>query len=148
MVKITRRVTVNAPVEEVFAYLTDPSNLLEIWPSLLEVTDVQQLSEVIGSSYRWVYKMAGMRFRGKSEVVEYVANEAVTVKDSGEGKLEAVRRSTFEPANGGTKLTWETEYRIPIPLLGRLAEAVIVKLTENEADAWNSNLKAGLETCE
>ena len=129
----------------IITYLADPSNLPEIWPSLLEVTDVQLLPEGAGSNYRWVYKMAGMRFKGRTEIIEYVTNKILTWKDSGEGKLESVRRCTFEPTSNGAKVTWEIEYTIPIPVLGKLAEKVIMKLNENEADIFAANLKARME---
>jgi hypothetical protein len=34
---------------------------------------------------------------------------------------------------------------VPIPLIGKLAEAFIVKLNENEAETLLSNLKARME---
>ena len=145
MAKVVRSVTINAPVEKVFNYLTDPLNLLEIWPSLVEVSEVQQTPEGVGSTYRWVYKLAGIRFEGKAEFVEYVANKRVVTKATG-GGMEATHTSTYEDANGSTKFTSESVYTIPIPVLGKVAEAVVVKLNENEADVFMANLKARLET--
>jgi hypothetical protein len=37
------------------------------------------------------------------------------------------------------------EYTVPIPLLGKLAEAFIRRLNENEMDVVLSNLKARME---
>ena len=145
MAKIVRSVNISAPVEKVFEYMDDPSNMLEIWPSLLEVTDVQQTPEGVGSSNRWVYKLAGIRLKGKTEVVEYIVNERIVTKASG-GGTKATYTYTFESADGGTKLTCEVEYTIPIPVLGKLAEAFVVKLNENEADVFMANLKARMET--
>jgi len=143
MAKVERTIHINAPVEKVFGYLADPTNLPEIWPSLIEVKDVKQTPEGVGSSNRWVYKMAGMRFEGTTEVTEYVANQRTVVKDK--GGIEATRTTTFQPEAGGTKCTAVTEYTVPIPLLGKLAEAVILRLNEHEADAFWANLKARME---
>jgi len=44
-----------------------------------------------------------------------------------------------------TDLSFEIEYRVPVPVLGKLAEKVIVKLNENEADAMIANLKTQIE---
>jgi uncharacterized protein YndB with AHSA1/START domain len=140
---VVRTITIKAPVEKVFEYVTEPSNLPEIWPSLVEVKDVQQLPDGVGSSYRWVYKMAGMHFEGISETTEYVANKRVVIR--GKGGIKAARTSTFQPEDGGTKYTVEVEYSIPIPLLGKLAEAFIVKLNEHEAELALANLKARME---
>jgi len=61
MAKVVKSVTINVPVEKVFNYLEDPLNLPEIWPSLVEVIEVQRTPEGVGSTYRWVYKLAGIR---------------------------------------------------------------------------------------
>jgi carbon monoxide dehydrogenase subunit G len=145
MAKVVRSVNINVPVEKVFEYLNDPLNLLEIWPSLVEVSDVKRTPDGVGSTNRWAYKLAGMRFEGKAEIVEYIENERVVTKASG-GGMEATHTHTYEGTNGGTKFTCESVYTIPIPVLGKLAEAVVVKLNENEADVFMANLKARLET--
>ena len=140
--KIERTVIVNAPVEKVFDYWAEPTNVPEFWPSLVEVKDVQQLPNG-GNSFRWVYKMAGMRFEGTSEETEHIANQRTVTKNK--GGIESTITMMFQPEDGGTKLTIQTEYTVPVPLLGRLAEAVIVKLNENETDLLLANLKATME---
>ena len=42
-------------------------------------------------------------------------------------------------------MTFEAEYTVPIPLLGKLAEAFIVKQNEHEAELLLGNLKARME---
>ena len=143
MAKVEKTITINAPVEKVFGYMTEPTNLPEIWPSMVEVKDVQP-SPVGGSNYKWVYKMAGMRFEGATETVEYVANQR-TVTESKAG-IPNKFVFTYQRENSGTKLTVEAEYTIPVPLLGKLAEAFIVKQNEHEAEAMLANLKDRMET--
>ncbi len=144
MAKIEKSIIIDAPVEKVFEFMVDPANLPEIWPSLVEVKDVKQTPEGVGSSYRWVYKMAGMRFEGETETIEYVPNQKVVVKDK--GGIEATRTVTFQPENGGTKYTTSAEYTVPIPLLGKLAEAFILRQNEHEADMVLANLKDRMES--
>jgi hypothetical protein len=45
-----------------------------------------------------------------------------------------------------TRVTVETEYTVPIPLLGKLAEAFIVKQNEHEVEMILANLKVRMET--
>ena len=142
MAKVERTITINAPVEKVFSYLDEPTNLPEIWPSFVEVKDVKRLPSG-GNSFGWVYKMAGMPFKGTSEEVEYVPNERVVAKTK--GGIESTVTWTYQAEDGGTRLTLEVEYTVPVPLLGRLAEALIVKLNENEADVVITNLKTRME---
>ena len=129
-------------MEKVFEF-SRPENLPEIWPSLVEVSNIKELPNG-GYSWEWVYKMAGMRFSGASTHTEYVLNER-TVSES-TGGIESTITWLFEPADGGTKLTTIADYKIPVPLLGKLAEAFIVKVNENESAAILANLKAKMET--
>ncbi len=142
MAKMERSIVIHAPVEKVFGYAADPSNLPEFWPSMMEVKDVQPLPNG-GHRFRWVYKMAGMRFEGTSEDVEYVPNQRFVQKSR--GGVEGTATWTFLPEAGDTRVTFLGEYTVPIPLLGRLAEAVIVKVNDQETEALLSNLKARME---
>jgi uncharacterized membrane protein len=143
MATVRQSVTVHAPVDQVFEYISDPTNLPEIWPSLVEVKDVQNKPGYVGSTYRWVYKMAGMRFEGQTECIECTPGERIVMQD--QGGINAQRTTTFQTTNGETEVTTLAEYTIPVPLLGRLAEAFIVKQNEKEADAFLSNLKSRME---
>ena len=141
MAKLTKSITINTPVEKVFGYVSQPTNLPEIWPSLIEVKDVKHLPDG-KTTDRWTYKMAGMRLKGTTES-EYVENKSVISKT--EGGVKSTQTWTFEPADGGTKATFEVEYNIPIPVLGKLAEAIVVKMNDNEGDAIMANLKSRME---
>jgi uncharacterized membrane protein len=143
MAKVTRSISINAPVEKVFAFMWDPTNLPEIWPSMVEVKDVKLTPEGVGSTFAWVYKMAGMRFEGVSETIEYIANRR-NVTHAAKG-IPSTFVWAYQPEAGGTKLTMEVEYTVPIPLLGKLAEAFIVKQNEHEAECTLANLKARME---
>jgi uncharacterized protein YndB with AHSA1/START domain len=140
MATIKSSVTINAPVEKVFEY-AKPENLPEIWPSLVEVKNIKELPNG-GYSWDWVYKMAGMKFNGSSVHTEYVVNERTVSESTG---IESTITWTYEPEGGGTKMTTLAEYKIPVPLLGKIAEAFIVKVNENESDTILANLKARLE---
>jgi len=142
MATIEKTITINAPVEKVFGYMTEPTNLPGIWPSMVEVRDVKKVGGV-GDSFRWVYKMVGMRFEGTNETTEFVANQRVVTKN--ETGIPSTFTWTYQAEAGGTKLTLEVEYTVPIPLLGKLAEAVIVKQNEHEAEVLLANLKARME---
>jgi len=142
MRKAVKSITIKSPVEKIFDYISEPTNLPEIWPSLMEIKDVQRLPDG-NINNRWVYKMAGMRFEGTSEGVESVANQRIVSKTK--GGVESTQTWMFQPEGDETKVTIEIEYTIPIPLLGKLAEAIIVKMNEHEGELLLSNLKARME---
>jgi uncharacterized protein YndB with AHSA1/START domain len=142
MAKIEKTITINAPVEKVFGYWEEPTNRPEVWPSLVEVKEVERLPSG-GRNFRWVYKMAGVPLKGTNEATEYVANQRIVEKSK--GGIESTLTWTFQPEAGGTKLTVEVEYTVPVPLLGKLAEAFIVKQNERETELILANLKARME---
>jgi ligand-binding SRPBCC domain-containing protein len=143
MATLERSFTVKAPLEKVFSYLDEPINLLEIWPSLVKITDVKALPTG-GDRYHWVYKMAGTQFEGDSETVEFVQNKHFLQKNTGE--IPSTFDWSFAAENGVTKVLMKTEYEIPKTLLGKLAEPFLVKLNEREADTLIGNLKDRMET--
>ena len=66
MAKVETTITITAPVEKIFNYIQEMTNLPEIWPSLVQITDIKQLPNG-GFSNRFVYKMAGIRLEGTSQ---------------------------------------------------------------------------------
>lgn len=142
MAKLESSVTINAPMEKVFEYGSKPENLPEFWPSMIEIKNIKELPNG-GYSYDFVYKMAGMRLTGSSEDTEFVPNERIVSISA--GGIESTFTWTYEPEGGGTKVTALVEYKIPLPLLGKVAEAFIVKMNENESETILANLKARLE---
>lgn len=142
MATVKKSIKINAPAEKIYAYIQVPENSLEFWPGMIEVKDIQPLPNG-GFKFGWVYKMAGMRFEGVSEDTELVANQRVVSRTKGgvDGKVTW----EFLPEDGGTNVSFEVEYTVPIPLLGKLAEAVVVKINENEGDAILANVKARME---
>jgi uncharacterized protein YndB with AHSA1/START domain len=142
MAQVERSVLIQAPVEKVFSFAADPSHLPEFWPSMMEVKDIQPLPSG-GHRFHWVYQMAGMRFEGTSDDVEYLPNQQLVQK--GKGGIESTITWTFRSEAAGTKVTFLAEYVVPVPLLGRLAEAVIVKVNEHETEVLLANLKARME---
>jgi uncharacterized membrane protein len=142
MKKVEKTITVNAPAEKIYNYVGNPENLPEVWPSLVEVTDVQSLPNG-GNSNRWAYKMAGIRLKGTSEDTERVPNERIVSKTK--GGVESTQTWVVQPEAGGTKVSFVVEYTVPIPVLGKIAEVIIVKMNDREAGSMLANLKLRME---
>ena len=92
MAKVEKAISINAPVQKIFNYISDPTNLPEFWPSLVETSDVQTLPNG-GKSNRWVYKIAGMRFEGTNEDVECIQNQRLVSKTR--GGVESTQKWVF-----------------------------------------------------
>lgn len=145
MARIERSIAIKAPVEKVFAYISDdPMNTLEWLPGMVEVKDVVRTKEGVGSRYRWVYKMAGLPFEGESIATEYVPNQRLV--DQSKGGINSTWTWTFAPEGEGTRVNLAIEYTVPIPVLGKLAEALVLRQNEREADLALVNIKARMES--
>ena len=142
MAKITKHVEINAPVEKVFEYMSHPENLVEIWPSMVDVENVAELPDG-GLTYDWTYKMAGLKFRGTSVTTETIENERTVVTNK--KGIPSTFDWQYHPRNGGMALDLEIEYKVPTPVLGNVAEKAIIKMNDNEANMLLANLKAVME---
>ena len=143
MTTIEKSIVIDAPVKDVFAYIEEPVNLLEIWPSMVEIKDVKTLPAG-GHQFHWVYKMAGRRLEGDLDTVEFDRDKHFVSKTTGE--IAATFDYTFVPDNGRTKVEVKTEYEIPQTLLAKLTEPFLRKLNERESETFLENLKDRLET--
>ena len=143
MAKIDKEVWVEAPIEKIFGYINELSNWPEFWPSLMEIKDVQSLPNG-GYSARWVYKMLGMRFEGTGEYTQIVPHRFFVVETK--GGIKSTISWTFRPWENKTRVTLTIEYKIPVKLLGKLAEAIIQKMNEHEVDLIMANLQTRFMT--
>lgn len=141
MPKLSNSINISAPVEKVFAYVSDPRNSPEWFVGLTEVTDVS--GSGVGLHNRWTYTMLGIPFHGESKLTEYVPNQRSVFKQ--EGGMTSTITYTFAPHEGGTKLDFEVDYSIPVPVLGKLAEKLVFKRNQREAEMGLANLKERLE---
>lgn len=142
MSTIEKSIVINAPIEKVFKFMEDPSNLPEIWPSMVEIKNIRQ-NENGWPIYEWVYKMAGVKFDGESDTVEVIPEKKV-VTESTKG-IQSRFDFDYTSVGSKTELQMKVKYTIPIPLLSKVAEQIIAKLNDHEADLLLINIKARME---
>ena len=143
MVKVEGSILLNAPVEKVFDYLADPKANVEVMPSMVDVRDIEDPPGHVGGHFHWTYKMAGIKFDGETRVLEWEKNNHVVTESK--GGIRSKWRFSYEPAAQGSKLTIAVEYEVPVPVLGKLAEAVVRRQNEKELELVLSNVKARVE---
>lgn len=142
MKKIEKRVFVEAPVERVFEFVVDPNNLLSVWPSLIEVKNVKV--EPSGAhSFDWTYKMVGLRFHGHADATEVEKNRRVVTKN--EGGIPSTFEWLYASKDSGTEITLRVDYELPNKALDKLAEPIVGRLNEREAETLLHNIKAVME---
>ena len=104
----------------------------------MEIKDVQSLPGG-GYSARWVYKMLGMRLEGEGAYTKIAPYHWIVIETK--GGIGSTITWTFRSKEDMTKVTLTIEYKVPIPLLGKLAEAIIVKMNDQEGDLIMAHLR-------
>ena len=141
MAKVERSITINAPVDKVFDYITDPANEMEWFSSISDIRDIK--GQGVGQKYGYTYKLAGLPLKGESEVIEYTPNQRYVTKSK--GGMVSTFTWTFSPEDSGTRLNVVVEYTIPVPILGKVGERLALGQVEREADYAVANIKERLE---
>ncbi|MBF0345685.1 MAG: SRPBCC family protein [Nitrospirae bacterium] len=145
MVKLKKVATINASVEEVYGYLNNPDSWKELYPRITKMWDVQSLSNG-GYSYNWMFSMAGlMNINVATENTGLVNNQRLDYKNmcglKGRKYTEVNETFTLEPADGKTKLSYNAEYNVHIPVVGRIFELMFVNMYEIKINICLANLK-------
>ncbi|MFC1977803.1 SRPBCC family protein [Chloroflexota bacterium] len=141
MPRIRKSITINAPVEKVFEYLSNPENTLEWWPNVTGIRDVTGSGE--GQRWTFDYKMMGLHFTAKAQVTRNRINHERHVKST--GGIESEWEWYFNRVNGGTHLRWVIEYTIPIPVLGKVGELFIMRRNDRVTRFVMTNIKERME---
>lgn len=139
---VVRSTTINAPVERVFSFLSDPTNWMTAIPGESEVTHLDVKPDGVGTSARWSAKMWGIHMAVTHEYREVVPNKQIVSKAS----VGPVLTFSLEPANGGTELTVEEHLDIPAPVVRVPVQAIFARMTENDIQGMVANIKSLLET--
>ena len=142
MATIEKSTVIAAPADRIFAFISEPRNLPEIWPSLVEVHDITPAANG-GSDFKWTYKMAGMRFEGTSTAIEFVPPRRISAATK--GGISSTTTWILESEGDSTRVTIHADLTMPGKLLGKLAEPLVTRENSKEAEVILANLKARME---
>ncbi len=142
MVKVNESIVINATVEKVYDYLVDQMNQVHWMPSLVDIWDISEAGE--GQKFKWKYKMSGVMLEGETAVIEKVPNKRIGTKTKGAVSSEWLL--VFNATDEGTSLEMNIDYTVPIPVLGKVAERIILKRNEREAVSALENIKEIMES--
>jgi uncharacterized protein YndB with AHSA1/START domain len=137
MVTLRKSIVISAPQDRVFDYVTEPSTMAEWLTKMVEVRDIVGTGE--GQQYEWTYKYAGLLLRGQSVVVQHVPNRLAVSQSI--GMIGSTWTFRVEPHEEGSALTIEVEYSVPIPVLGKIAEHVAVRLDARDLETSLTNVQ-------
>ena len=117
-----------ASPEMVFDFHTDPQNLLKITPSNLAVTLETSGPTEVGQTISINVKHLGLFAMTWKVMFTSVDRPTLLVDEQISGPFQYWKQiRTFTATNSGTLLTDVVEYCPPFGLLGRVADALVVK---------------------
>lgn len=103
MTTIESSISIDKPVEEIFAYITDVQNQKALNPMITDV--VTDGSMAIGSRYKMKMTVMGRPFESENEIVALETNKVFGVKTLAPPPASPVTNTyTLEPEGAGTKL--------------------------------------------
>jgi uncharacterized membrane protein len=142
MLKLEISTVINRPVEEVFAFVSNPENFPKWISSSSEVRITSEGPIGVGTTFRPVVTFLGRRMEGESEVTEYEPNRRYVEKTIS-GPFPVENSMTFERIEGGTRVSL-TSMAEPGGFF-KLAEPLLVGLVKRQFEADLARLKDLME---
>jgi carbon monoxide dehydrogenase subunit G len=128
--RATKTMHIDATPEDVFSFMLDSTAT----PRGMTMEVVHESPEVVGNSYEWTFKMLGIPRKGVTVCTDYVPGERMVWRNF--GAMEGTQAEIVEPDNGGSKVTFEMDSRLAVPLIGRFLDPLLRK-------GWEQNIAWG-----
>ena len=139
-------VVINRPVEEVFAFVTDPNND-PLWQSTsLETEQISEGPVDVGATFRNISKFLGRRIESTYEVTENEPPHRQCVRITS-GPIPGSGCYLFESADGGSTHFTQT-FEAEVGGFFKLAEPLVGRAIRRQMEADMATLKDLLESGE
>jgi len=144
MSRVAQSLEVNSSPDSVMDYIIDITNHPAFIGPLKSVTNIKGDVKKPGTTWDWVYSLAGVELAGKAETVRFIPGKEFVYKTTTGAKSTFTYRA--DSAGGKkTKLSLNVDYEVPINALGKMKASVFEKLNDAEGKRVVENLKALLE---
>jgi uncharacterized protein YndB with AHSA1/START domain len=143
MAIVQRNVEIKASPQETMALLSDASRWPDWYPGMTEIDIAAPFPEE-GGKVAFKVKSAGMSMPITETVLDYQPDKLQLFQM--EGMLSGRARWELTPEGDGTRLTTTFDYALPGGVLGKLADALIVKRMNGKSlEQGLNNFKALVE---
>jgi uncharacterized protein YndB with AHSA1/START domain len=127
---------VEATPEQVFDLVTNPARFQEWMVPASEVKDITGTPGTVGLGWTTASTFVGRKMENHMRVTAVERPRSFEVKGTGTGA--ATLRGRFEPMAGGTDVTIEGEYDLPLGFIGDAANKLFFE--KSYADSWDKSL--------
>jgi uncharacterized membrane protein len=144
MVREKRSIVIRRPIDEVFAYVSDPRNNAAWNGWVVETTMIGDGPITAGSEFVTSIAFLGRRFESRAVITDLILNQRGSIRTT-TGPVVATGTRTVEAVNGGTRFTQTLEADIR-SAFGGIAEALVVRAGVRQMEADLRTLKRLLES--
>ena len=143
MAIVQGNVQIKASPQDTMALLSDASRWPDWYPGMTKV-DIAAPYPEAGGTVAFKVKSAGISMPIKETVLDYQPGKVQLLEM--EGMLSGRARWELTPEGDGTRLTTTFDYALPAGVLGKIADALIVKrLNGKSLEEALNNFKALVE---
>ena len=143
MVKIEVSAVINRPVEDVFAFMSNPENDPQWQSETTETKITSQGPMGVGTTYQDVGYFLGRRIESIYEFTEYEVNRKFSLKTTS-GPLPIEATVIYESVEEGTKVTFTAGGEVGG--FFRVAEPLVSRMVQRTWTANYANLKDLMES--
>lgn len=141
--RVEQTIEVARPIEDVFAYVTDPEKLPEWQKGTIQVSREASGPLKEGERLYEIHAAMGRHLRSTVEVVELDPPRAFALHMV-EGPLPIDGRWTFEPTGRGTRVQFTGEGKLQGMM--RLATPIVRRAVDKQFRGHHARLKEALES--
>ena len=143
MISFDVEVTINRPVETVFAFANDPATFPQWQPAVVESRQTSPGPMGVGTTGVNVRKVMGQRVESTFEITSYTQNQGLVVKSTS-GPVAYEITSSFQAVDGVTRL--RLHFQGEPQGLYKAAERVLATTIKKDFEEDYQRLKALLES--
>lgn len=138
---IKKSIIIDASPEEVFDFTGDWRNLPEYQTGIENWKPTTETTRGEGARFSYTTKELGMEFDIETEIIKVTPNEERVWETVSGADIEA--KWLFESLNGETKVTYVLDYNLPVPIIGNILDALLVR---ERREIWVENMLQNLKT--
>lgn len=127
---IEHSIEIEAPVEDIFDFTGDWRNLPQYFPGIYEWQPTTHMTEGEGARFSYKTRQLGVEFYIETEIITVVLNQERTFRTISGADIKA--QWLFESMNGRTKTTYVLDYDVPVPIVGKIIDALLVRPKQEE----------------
>lgn len=147
MIRFTRTITINSPLEKVFSLLDAPDNwqILITCTHFKTLTDFQQSEKRIGDTFRLTYEVMGNRLEALFTRIEYASPNRMTFKfeDGVNGRMSFDLR----PQGAATAVSLDVDFQTADAIMTQSSDTSLVTIMyEKDAGRLLENFQILAET--